>query len=100
MLKCDVVIFLFWKKVGDFTKEEFDLAYKNFKEGKKPYYLYVYFKSGKVDIDEIDEEILKIRDLKKEIAEAEQIYNEFKSKEDLILQLKKQLDLIIPEIGS
>ena len=100
MLKCDVVIFLFWKKVGDFTKEEFDLAYKNFKEGKKPYYLYVYFKSGKVDIDEIDEEILKIRDLKKEIAEAVQIDNEFKSKEDLILQLKKQLDLTIPEIGS
>ncbi|MCH8956431.1 hypothetical protein IIA28_14100, partial [candidate division KSB1 bacterium] len=98
MLECDVVIALFFKKVGEFTKEEFDIAYKNFQKGKKPKYLYVYFKSEKVDIDEIDEEVLKISKLKKEIAEAEQIYSKFISNEDLILQIKKQLELIIPEI--
>jgi len=63
---------------------------------QKPHYLYVFFKSGKVDIDEIDEEILKIRNLKKEIEDAEQIYKYFESNEDLILQLKNQLELIIP----
>jgi small GTP-binding protein len=98
MLECDIVNLMFFKKVGDYTREEFDVAYQNFKEGKNPRYLYVYFKSGKVDIDEIDEEILKIKSLKKEIAEAEQIYNSFTSNEDLILQLKNQLDMIIPEM--
>ena len=98
MLECDIVICIFFKKVGDFTKEEFDLAYKHFKEGKKPHYLYVFFRSGKVDIEEIDEDILKIKKLKSEIEEAEQIYKSFKSNEDLLLQLKKQLELILPEM--
>ena len=98
MLECDIVIALFFTKVGNFTKEEFDLAYKHFKDEKKPYYLYVYFKSGEINISEIDKKILKIIELKEEIAEAEQIYNNFKSKEDLELQIQKQLALIIPEL--
>jgi len=98
MLKCDIVICMFFKKIGNFTKEEFDKAYNHFKKGKKPRHIYVFFKSGEVDIDEIDEDILKIRKLKEEIKEAEQIYKSFKSNDDLVIQLKKQLDLIIPEI--
>ena len=78
LLECDIVVCMFFKKVGDFTKEEFDVAYQHFKEDGKPRYLYVFFKSGKVDIDEIDEEILKIRKLKNEIEEAEQIYKQFR----------------------
>jgi len=98
MLECDIVINMFFKKFGAFTKEEFDVAYCHFKKGQKPRYLYVYFKSGKVEIDEIDEGILKIKQLKNEIEDAEQIYKIFNSKEDLVLQLKKQLDLIVPEL--
>jgi hypothetical protein len=44
MLKCDIVLALFFKKVGQFTKEEFELAHNKLKEGKKPKYLYVYFR--------------------------------------------------------
>ncbi len=100
LLEYDVVIFTFWNKVGDFTKEEFDVAYQRFKEGKKPRYLYVLFKSTKVDVDEIDEEILKIKKLKKEIEGAEQIYKSFQSNEDLVSQLKDQLALIIKEMTA
>lgn len=96
MLKCEVVVFLFWKKVGDFTKEELDVAYEQFKAGKKPRSLYVYFKSGQIPIAEINEEILKINQLKKEIETAEELYGHFDSKEHLLLQLKHQLELIIP----
>lgn len=97
LLTCDVVICMFFKKVGAFTREEFDIAYQYFKAGQKPRHLYVFFKSGKVDINEIDEEVLKIRDLRKEIEGAEQIYKQFKSDTDLILQLKNQLELVISE---
>ena len=31
MLKCEVVIFLFFKKTGEYTREELNVAYKNFK---------------------------------------------------------------------
>lgn len=98
MLKCDIVVFLFFKKLGDYTKEEFDIAYEHFKHDNKPSRLYVYFKSEKVDIEEIDQGILKIIEIKNEIEKSEQIYNKFSSSEDLELKLKRQLDLILPEI--
>jgi hypothetical protein len=97
MLECDIVICLFFRKVGNFTKEEFKNAYRNFKKGKKPNYLYVYFKSCKVEIEEVDEEFLEILKIKKIIEGEEQIYNSFKSKEDLVLKLGNQFELIIKE---
>ena len=100
LLECDIAIFLFFKKVGKFTKEEYDTAFKHFKAGNKPRHLIVFFKSEKVEIDEIDpDELKKIQALKKEIEEAEQIYASFNSNDNLMRQLKNQLDLIIAEMG-
>ncbi|UCH94328.1 MAG: NACHT domain-containing protein [Candidatus Aminicenantes bacterium] len=95
MLECDIVMVLFFKKVGKFTKEEFKLAYENLKKGKKPHFLFVYFKSEKIDIAEVNEDILEIGRLKKEIQQYQQIYGTFKSGEDLILKLQRQLDQVI-----
>ncbi|MCI0601442.1 hypothetical protein L0156_00355 [bacterium] len=98
LLQCEVVIFLFFKKVGKFTKEEFELAYQNFKKGStNPRYLYVLFKDVPVKISEIDEQILQIKKLKDQIAEAEQIYLSFESMAELQLKLKHQIDLILQE---
>jgi small GTP-binding protein len=98
LLECDIVVCMFFKKVGEFTKEEFDVAYQHFKEDGKPRYLYVFFKSGNIKTTEIDKSILKFIELKDEIEEAEQIYKFFESDKDLIFQLKDQLDLIVPDI--
>jgi len=95
MLKCDIVIALFYRKVGQFTEEEFRLAYKKLKEGKNPNFLFVFFKSGKIEIEEVNEDILKIGQLKKEIQQYQQIYRTFTSTEDLIMQLQRQLELAI-----
>ena len=95
MLKCDIVIVLFYKNIGHFTWEEFQLAYDKLKEGEKPHYLFVFFKSGDIPIDEIEEGILKIQQLKNEIKKHDQIYCTYRSPEDLKLQIKRQLDLIV-----
>jgi energy-coupling factor transporter ATP-binding protein EcfA2 len=95
MLTCDMVLALFYKKVGQFTEEEFKLAYENLKNGNNPHYLLVYFKSGSVPIEEIDEELLKIGKLKREIQEYKQIYGTFISMDDLLLKLQHQLELTI-----
>ena len=95
MLKCDIMITLFFKKVGQFTEEEFRRAYQNLKQGKKPHWLFVYFKSGSVSIDDIDEEILKIKKLKNEIEGYQEIYRTFDSIPDLTLKLQHQLDLVV-----
>ncbi len=39
VLDSEVVICLFATKIGDFTKEEFQVAFNSFKAGNKPHYL-------------------------------------------------------------
>jgi len=95
MLKCDIVIALFHKKVGQFTYEEFELAYKNLREGNKPHYLFVYFKGGDIPIEEINtEDIKKINQLKETIEKYGQIYTTFNSIQELIINLKRQFKII------
>ncbi len=95
MVKCDIVLALFFKKVGQFTKEEFEFAYANLKKCQKPEFLFVYFKSGTLTIDDVTPDLLKISELKKQIQEYKQIYNSFSSIEDLILKLQHQLELVV-----
>ena len=47
MLACDIVLVLFKKKVGIFTKEEFDHAFNHLKKHNKPH-LFVFFWEGKI----------------------------------------------------
>ncbi len=95
MLQCEVVITMFFKKVGKFTKEEFEVAYESFKKDGNPKFLYVYFKDAAVKMSEIDKQVLQIRELKEQIVEAEQIYQSFESVAELQLKLKRQIDLIV-----
>jgi len=102
MLKCDVVIFMFYQLVGDFTVEEFNTAFNSFNTGSRPFYLYVYFKEiTNVVIGQIDDQkFSKINNLKTTIQKAEQIYCKFTSNEDLKTQLQNQLTLIADDYYS
>jgi len=102
MLKCDIVIALFYTKVGTFTNEEFSLAYNNLREGNKPYYLYVYFKETDYPMSgmnyEFLEEYKKIIFLQKELEKSEQIYRKFRDVEELKNLIKTQLEKCIEPI--
>ncbi|MDP8211604.1 MAG: leucine-rich repeat domain-containing protein [Candidatus Stygibacter australis] len=98
MLKCDIVIIMFFTKVGEYTWEEFYESYISFQLNNNPGYVYVYFKDGYVKMSEIKEAMLKIPELKKTLQGEEQIYISYDTIPDLNLKIKKQLDLIIPEI--
>jgi len=100
LLKCDIIVVLFYKKVGQFTKEEFQLAYKYIKRTGKPYFLLVYFKDDNVSTMKIDEDFIQIIRLRKEIQNSNQLYSSFNSSEDMILQLKAQLDQIVPKLET
>ena len=99
LLKSDFVICLFHRKVGKFTNEEYELAYENFKRFGKPEIL-VMFKKASINPDEINDDILAIKKLRKSISASEQISENFSSNEQLILILKKQLDLHINKIDN
>lgn len=91
---CDAMIVLFHKKVGTFTKQEFDIAYNNFREGKNPRRILVYFKNTPVLISEVHDDIINIQKMRQQIERDHQIYVEFKSDEGLELSLQKQLLLL------
>src|ERR1700690_458752 len=40
---CDLFVTLFWKKVGQYTEEEFETAFGQFKSTNKPF-IFTYFK--------------------------------------------------------
>ena len=94
MLSCDIMIALFYTKVGNFTLEEFSLAYENLKAGKNPRYLFAGFKQAKIEIDRIGIDYIEVLRLKEKIKQQEQIYFSFDSADSLILQLDKQFKLI------
>ncbi|KPA18038.1 ATPase AAA [Candidatus Magnetomorum sp. HK-1] len=98
MLDCHVVIALFYSKVGEFTKEEFELAYENLKAGKKPYYLFAAFKNAQISIQDISKDYFQIMQLREQIQEDEQLYLTFDSMESLILKLDAQLEKIMEKI--
>jgi len=99
MLSCDIFIFLFHKKIGKYTREEFTVANKIIKKSaNKQKYLFVFFKSTDIPIDEVDDDILERNKFIKEIEKLEQLHKKFTSTSDLINQISHQLDLIIPEL--
>lgn len=50
--ECDICIFMFWNRLGQYTLEEFDLACKRCRKGLNPQKLYVYFKEAGNNVDE------------------------------------------------
>ncbi|MCB9090446.1 MAG: leucine-rich repeat domain-containing protein [Calditrichae bacterium] len=96
--ECDIFISMFWKRVGKFTKEEFEAAHWSLMNHKNPKYLYVFFKDTRVRIDDIDDDIMNIKKFKKNILEWEQIYKPFKNVIELRSQIKQQLEIVIPQI--
>jgi len=93
MLECDVVVVVIGSKVGDFTHEEFNLAWEHLKKGHCPRYLFVYVKE--ISISTQDRAALKnynkVLDLIETIEEKEQLYENFKNPVDFVYQFKSQL---------
>ncbi|ETR68270.1 MAG: hypothetical protein OMM_10696, partial [Candidatus Magnetoglobus multicellularis str. Araruama] len=98
MLACDIVVALFYSKVGQFTKEEFDLAYSSLKAGQKPYYLFVGFKSTPPRT--VSQEYVEIIKLRAQIEQDEQLYITFESIDQLILQLDTQIETCIHQLSD
>lgn len=64
LLDCYILICLFFKKVGKYTREGFQKEYESFKEEKKPNHLYGFFKNVSVLSGDIDESFLEVLQMK------------------------------------
>jgi hypothetical protein len=95
LLEADIVLSLFFIKVGKFTIEEFNLAYQQFLKYKKPL-IYTYFKKGHVDIDAVSSSELRAKEqFLNHLKSIEHFPSFFTSGDDLLLKFGKQIDLYL-----
>ncbi len=89
----DIFVMLFFTKVGKYTDEEFETAYKKFEESKKPR-IYTYFKDDFVRTNSINDEIISMLQFKKKLIERGHYVTTFRGIEDLKWQFSRQLEMI------
>lgn len=91
----DIFISLFFSKVGKYTSEEFDTAFKNFKKTGKPL-IYTYFKTGDVDITMLSKKDLESKELFQEkLSSLGHFFTLYKNIDDLKYKFKMQLEKVI-----
>lgn len=97
--QCDMVVCLFFTKVGKYTAEEFDTAYQVFKDKGKPK-IWTYFKDAQINTDSITDEINTLLAFKKKIGEMGHFYSKYNNIDNLINQYRSQLDKFLPQYKS
>ncbi len=90
----DVVLSLFFTKAGKYTQEEFEAAYKLFKETGRPL-IFTYFKEGQVNMQDINDQVLSLLNFKKRLQDIGHFHTVYKNIDDLKVQFKRQLEKII-----
>jgi Leucine-rich repeat (LRR) protein/GTPase SAR1 family protein len=89
---CDVFVMLYFSKVGKYTAEEFETAFKQFREADKPK-IYTYFKKADVNNASINRDDLKsVWAFQDKLKELGHFQTEFDSDAQLHLHFKKQLE--------
>lgn len=89
---CDVFVMLFFTKVGQYTAEEFEVAFKQFQAEAKPM-IYTYFKSAPIDINAVPLADLASRDaFKAKLVALGHFHTPYKSTAELELHFWRQLE--------
>lgn len=89
--ECDIVLCLFFTKVGKYTAEEFDTAYQVFKDKGKPK-IWTYFKNAQINTGSITGEINTLLAFKEKIGNLGHFYTEYTNIDNLINKYRTQLD--------
>jgi Leucine-rich repeat (LRR) protein len=95
--ECDVFVTLFSTTMGEYTEEEFDFAYRQFKARGRPF-IYTFFKDAAISSAFASREDMRsLWAFQDKLRELEHYPTEYKNVEDLQLQFRKQLDKLLEE---
>ena len=90
--QCDIFVMLFWTKVGQYTAEEFEHAFKQFQATNKPF-IFTYFKDAEISTGSANRNDLTslwaFQDKLKALGHFQTVY---KNVEGLLLHFSQQLD--------
>ena len=89
---CDIFVMLFCTKVGKYTEEEFETAFKQFKATNKPF-VFTYFKDAQINTGSVDsDDLLSLLTFKKKLAALGHFHTPYKDIAELKLHFSGQLD--------
>lgn len=90
--ECDLFVMLFCTKVGEYTEEEFETAFGQFKATNKPL-IFTYFKDAEISTDTINpNDLQSLLNFQNKLDQLEHVYTRYKNTEDLLLRFGSQLD--------
>ena len=89
---CDIFVMLFCTKVGKYTEEEFETAFKQFKATNKPF-VFTYFKDVQISTGAVDnDDLLSLLTFKKKLAGLGHFHSVYKDIAELKFHFGGQLD--------
>ena len=89
---CDIFVMMYFTKVGIYTSEEFEKAFKQFKETDKPK-IYTYFKKGNVKTTDMNRnDLMSLWNFQDKLKELGHFNTEFEHNAELFLHFKNQLE--------
>ena len=90
--ECDIFVMLFWTKVGKYTEEEFEHAFKQFKATSKPF-IFTYFKEAEVSLSSANKkDLMSLFGFQEKLDALGHFYTRYKNIEGLLLHFGQQLD--------
>ena len=89
---CDIFVMLFCTKVGQYTEEEFETAFGQFKTTNKPF-IFTYFKDAQINISTANEtDLMSLLAFKKKLGGLGHFYTAYKNIDQLKFHFNQQLD--------
>lgn len=96
---CDVFVMLFFRKVGPYTLEEFETAFKEMQDDSRPR-IYTYFRNDYVLSGELDDGVRTLLDFKARMKALKHYVTHYRNTEDLQYQFSRQLEKLYGDQGS
>src|ERR1700722_9315612 len=89
---CDLFVMLFWTKVGQYTEEEFETAFGQFKSTNKPF-IFTYFKDAEISVAGANKkDLMSLWAFQEKLSSLGHFYTVYKNVDELKFKFNQQLD--------
>ena len=90
--ECDLFVMLFWTKVGEYTEEEFETAFGQFKATNKPF-IFTYFEDAEVSVASANKkDLMSLWAFQEKLSALGHFYTVYKNIDELKFKFNQQLD--------
>ena len=92
--ECDLFVMLFWTKVGKYTEEEFEHAFRQFEATNRPF-VFTYFKNAPASGSPNREDLTSLWAFQDKLKALGHFQTEYRNVEGLLLHFTSQLDKLV-----